>query len=73
MMRLCCENTHPELIVEPRVLCFAHCASQCCSNTVAVLLELTELAKPVEMPGLCCNTHPERATFLLELRAGQAG
>ena len=25
--------------------------------SVAVLLELTELAKPVEMPCLCCNTH----------------
>ena len=24
---------------------------------VAVLLELTELAKPAEMPCLCCNTH----------------
>ena len=24
--------------------------------SVAVLLELTELAKPVEMPGLCCDT-----------------
>ena len=28
--------------------------------SVAVLLELTELAKPVEMPCLCCNTHSEQ-------------
>ena len=26
---------------------------------VAVLLEFTELATPVEMPRLCCNTHPD--------------
>ena len=29
---------------------------------VAVLLELTELAKPVEMPRLCCNTQRRAST-----------
>ena len=28
-------------------------------GSVAVLLELTELAKPVERPCLCCNTHAQ--------------
>ena len=28
------------------------------THSVAVLLELTELAKPVERPCLCCNTLP---------------
>ena len=27
------------------------------THTLHVLLELTELAKPVERPCLCCNTH----------------
>ena len=30
--------------------------------SVAVLLELTELAKPVEMPCLCCNTRGQAWT-----------
>ena len=45
---------------EPRVPCLAQCASLCCvfrlRVSVAVLLELTELAEPVERPCLCCNT-----------------
>ena len=31
---------------------------------VAVLLELTELAKPVERPCLCCNTRSRKGVFL---------
>ena len=33
--------------------------------SVAVLLELTELATPVERPCLCCNTHYIRADCCL--------
>ena len=33
------------------------CVASLLRVSVAVLLELTELAKPVEMPCLCCNTH----------------
>ena len=45
---LCPVTTHTRL-------CSASRTVRLC---VAVLLALTELAKPVEMPRLCCNTHP---------------
>ena len=39
--------------VEMACLCFI-------KHTATVLLELTELAKPVERPCLCCNTQQLR-------------
>ena len=36
-------------------LSFAHCAVFLLRACVAFLIELTELAEPVEMPRLCCS------------------
>ena len=55
---------------EPGRLCFPSRTVRVC---VAFLLELTELARPVEMPCLCCNTHPQSQHQVDSLRAGQAG
>ena len=71
LLRLCCTAQHPctlaalsvailgllELaeMAKPAASLLSH--THVPSSTSAVLLELTELAKPVERPRLCCLTH----------------